>query len=484
MIRSSVVALALLGAGHAASEPINHAGHDYYFGDLHAHTGLSVDGYSDDVGAECPDDFECGAAATVLDDARDLFDLDFVALTEHGNGIHAVREIDDWDSQLLAVQQADDPGSGFVTVPGVELWLWDGSGTIRDHRNLYLFGTDDQLEGLSLEDLLGESGGPPFTTDDCPAIFEWLAELEAERGPMLLIPHHPAVQPPAATDWSCNDLRFNPAVETYSEHGNSQWPSYPGSYDPVVSTAEQPDATVDRALSPLGFDLRLGILGGTDSHDTRPGSVCDIDPRFDHNEVNYGGGLTVVVLPEGTTLDRDAILGAIRDRRTLATSGPRIPVAFEATAEGVVLAGMGEEVTIGEGSEVVFRVTVPVTDAGHVTGATLIRPDEATLPMSEAEVGTWEEPLLVDVGAVVYAVIEIDGAAHWAAAGVTCEDGGEDDRELIWTSPIWLDTGATDDDDSADPEDGCGCASTPGSGPATLALALLLLCARRRTHRA
>jgi len=486
VIRSLLATLALAWAGGAAADPISFEDHDYYFGDLHAHTGLSLDGYSDDVGAACPDGFECGSAATVLDDARDLFDLDFVALTEHGNGIHAVRDIGDWDAQLASVQDADDPDGGFVTIPGVELWLWDGSGAIRDHRNLYLFGTDDQLEGLSLAELIGVPDGPPFTTDDCSEIFTFLAGQEAQRGPMLLIPHHPASQPPGAADWTCSDPSFNPAVENYSEHGNSQWPSYPGSFDPVASTAEQPDSTVDAALSPQRHGLRLGILGGTDSHDTRPGSVCDIDPRFEHNEVNYGGGLTVAVLPAGALFDRDAVAEAIRDRRTLATSGPRIPVRFEALAGGSQLAAMGEETTASAGAEVVFRVAVPVADAALVTGVTLVRPDEATAPMIEVEVGAWEETLVVDdAGIVAYAVVEVDGAAHWAAAAVTCDDGGEDDRELLWTSPIWLDPadgGDDDDDDSADPGDGCGCAAGSRTGPPACALALAMLLARRRRH--
>jgi len=484
MIRPLLAATALVWAAQAEAAPVEHAGHDYYFGDLHAHTGLSLDGYSEDVGAACPDGYECGSAATVLEDARDLYALDFLALTEHGNGIHAVREADDWNEQLQAVQQADDPSGGFVTIPGVELWLWDGGGAIRDHRNLYLFGDGDQLEGLSLDELLGEPGGPPFTTDDCPEVFDWLAALEQTRGPALLIPHHPAVQPPGATDWTCSDLRFNPAVENYSEHGNSQWPSYPGSYDPVVPSAEQRDSTVDRALSPQRYGLRLGILGGTDSHDTRPGSVCDIDPRFAGNEVNYGGGLTVAVLPAGAPFDRAAVGEAIRERRTLATSGPRVPVHFEALAGGTVLAAMGEEVVAGEGEEVLFRVSVPLADAPHVAGATLVQPDEATTPMAEVEVGTWEESLVVVDGVVAYAVVEVDGGAYWA--GVTCDDGGDDERELIWTSPIWIDGEAADDDDddSAAPEDGCGCAAGAAHGSPLVALVAGWLVSRRRSHRA
>jgi hypothetical protein len=476
----------------ALASPINHAGLDYYFGDLHTHTGHSMDGYSGDLYG-CPDGYDCGDVSSVLQDARDVFDLDFLAITEHGNGLHAVQAPWVWEDQLSEVQAANDPEGGFVTVPGVELWLWAGNGSIRDHRNLYLFGTDEQLDGLGLDEIRGEDDAPPFTTDDCLVVFDHLETLEQTRGDILLIPHHPAIQPPAAADWTCVDPRFNPVVENYSEHGNSQWPSYPDSFDPVDPDAEQPASTVDRALSPVGYDLRLGIVGGTDSHDTRPGSVCDLDPRFRNNAVNYGGGLSVVALPEGDLLDRSAILSAMRDRRTLATSGPRIPVHFEIRSDGTPVASMGEQFDHVTSEAIEFLVSVPTADTAYVTGVTLIQPDTAWTPIMEDEPGRYVGE--VDLGAnnVVYALVEIDGEAYWGDQAVDCDDGGEDDREFIWTSPIWVDeiagmddddTSEADDDDSAGDDDGCEC-DTGGGDLTTTSGVLwgLLLAALWRVRR-
>ena len=468
-----------------SADPINHAGFDYYFGDLHSHTGHSGDGYSDDLNG-CPGDYDCGDANSVLQDARDEYDLDFLALTEHGNGMHAVHEPSVWEDQLAEVQAANDPEGGFVTVPGVELWLWHGDGSIRDHRNLYLFGDDEQLDGIGLEEIRGEASSPPLTTNDCGDVFDHLEQLQQTRGDLLLILHHPAIQPPAAADWTCSDMRFNPIVENYSEHGNSQWPSYPDSFDHVDPDAEQPDSTVDHALSPQGYSLRLGIVGGTDSHDTRPGSVCDLDPRFGGNAVNYGGGLSVVAIPEGDLLDRAAILAAMRDRRTLATSGPRIPVHFEARVHGDTVAPMGGEHDDTNADPVEFYVSVPTADIASVVGVTLVQPDAAWTPMVEDEPGVYLGSVDLGLGRVVYALVEIDGQAYWQGLGVDCDDGGDEQTEYIWTSPIWIDeiAGMDDDDDDDDDDvgdddsaggddDGCECGVTGGTASPGVGLVLL-----------
>jgi len=477
------VLLFLLARG-AAAEPVQLGDHDFYFGDLHAHTGLSLDGGSSDL--TCPWGDDCGEYARVLDDARDLYQLDFLALTDHGNGQHRVADPADWEEQLADLLAADDPAGGFVTVPGVEIWLWHADGDLRDHRSLYLFGDADDLEGLSLAELVPDEDAPPFTTDDCPLIFDWMEELEARRGAALLIPHHPALQPPGATDWRCVDPRFNPVVENYSEHGNSQSASFEGSYD-SGGEAEQVEALVDHVLAPDGHGLRLGMISGTDSHDTRPGSVCSTDPRF-ASKSSFGGGLAVVALPAGEPLDRAAIHAALRDRRTLATSGPRIPVDLRLWADGADVAWMGEEVTVGVGASLSVAATVDPADVPYVTGVSLVRPGGSTAPMTELEAGTYTVELTLSPGesAVIYVIVEVDGAAYWADAQVDCDDGGEDDRELIWSSPIWVEMDPAtddDDDDTTGDDDDCACrqaGARPGAGALIPLFALLALLTRRR----
>lgn len=479
---------AALGAGIAllalprpgGAEPVTHAGYDYYFGDLHAHTGLSLDGGSADL--TCPWGDACGDYATVLADARQIYALDFLALTDHGNGVHAVPDPSDWSTQLDDVLAADDPGGGFVTIPGVEVWLWHGDGEIRDHRNLYLFGDGDELSGLTLEELIPDPGAPPFTTDDCSTVFGWLEALEASRGPALLIPHHPAFQPPGATDWQCTDPRFNPVVENYSEHGNSQTASSGGGFD-SWEESEQADSLVDRALALEGHGLRLGLIAGTDSHDTRPGSVCDLDPRF-ASKTNFGGGLSVIALDEGAAFDRAAVLDALRARRAMASSGPRIPVSVELLVEGQSWAIMGEVLTVPADAVLEIAVRVPLADAPYVAGVDLVRPELDELPMTEAEAGSFLEPLPLSPGetGVFYARVEVDGAAYWADAQVDCDDGGEGPEEFLWSSPLWIQVDPLgDDDDSAADDDDCACRlARPARPPGLLTVPLLALAVMAR----
>jgi len=272
----------------------------WYWGDLHAHTGLSADGVASDVGEGCKD---CGAVATVVEDARDTYHLDFLALTEHGNGHHRVTDLAAWDQQLADLLAADDPAGGFVTVPGIEVWTWHEGGNIRDHRNLYFFGEEAELDGLAYSQVLPPDDQAPMTGDDCEALYDWVADLESLYGPVLWLPHHPALEPPASTEWDCIDLHYSPAVENYSQHGNSQTPSAEDGWDPVWSN-EVPGATVDAALARQGFALELGILGGTDSHNTRPGSINEQDPQFAHYDLSYGGSLTAVQWSPEEPFDR------------------------------------------------------------------------------------------------------------------------------------------------------------------------------------
>jgi hypothetical protein len=72
-------------------------GQTFYFGDLHAHTGISPDGGSSDAGSwpgayPCwdPDPLDgidppCGSLEGAFDAARDTYHLDFVSFTDHSS---------------------------------------------------------------------------------------------------------------------------------------------------------------------------------------------------------------------------------------------------------------------------------------------------------------------------------------------------------------------------------------------------------------
>ena len=85
---------------------------------------------------------------------------------------------------------------------------------------------------------------------------------------------------------------------------------------------------------------RLGFVGGSDTHITRPGSIIKEPGKpFPYKE----SGLTAVYAKE---LSREAILDALKHRRCYATTGHRIIVEFSINGHF-----MGEEFAVCTGDE-------------------------------------------------------------------------------------------------------------------------------------
>jgi hypothetical protein len=414
-----------VGAAHAA-DAFGDA--TYYYGDLHAHTGYSGDGGAGDLG-NC--EGSCGDVATMFDTAR-ANGLDFVAFSDHVNGSAAARP-PDFAALTAAVLAADDPEGGFVTIPAAELWFTvRGTDQKLGHKTLLLFGGDAALAGIGERNM---SPGASSGVDSCDDIWTWMTGVSAALGPAILVPHHPAVLRPMPTDWSCHDPAWEPTVEIYSEHGNSLEDT--SGYDPPGEGVVH-DSTVHAALDPDGYALMFGFVGGTDSHDTRPGGVCDIDTEQPTHL--YGGGLTVAVLQPDEPFDRTSIHAAILARRTYVTTGPELPVEVAWSAGGVPLGGLGAALAVPASKDLDATVRIPVERSGPVTGVSLVGPD-ATWPLEDDGAGTWSGHVSAgETPAWLYVAVAIDGAAWYGAT--PCADGG-DDAEWIWTSPsplaTWVD---------------------------------------------
>lgn len=403
--------------------PQRFAGAAYYAGDPHAHTGYSGDASATDPEL-CP---ACGGFDDVFTTAV-AAGLSWVALSDHVNGYPATTPAGFTD-ELSAVLAAHDPAHGFLTIPSAEVWFQAGDHDL-GHKTLLLFGEDATLAGLSLTDVQ-PTGDAEADIGDCEAIWSWAESLEARFGPLLLVPHHPAGKQPMPTDWTCADSTWQPVVEVYSEHG-SALEDGSGFDPPWAGTVER--GTVEVALDPDGLALKMGFIGGTDSHDTLPGGVCGEDlVRLDQP---YGGGLTVAVLPEDQDWDRSALLGAFQDRSVYATSGPLLPLSVSWLTPDVALGGLGEDLEVPPDQDLTLLLAVPTEDAALVDAVTAVGPAQSFAATSSAE-GVWSVTVpYAEIPAWLYVAVTVDGAAWYAGLG--CEDGGDSTTEWLWTSPSWI----------------------------------------------
>jgi MYXO-CTERM domain-containing protein len=459
------------------------AGQAFYLGDLHVHTGASGDGASADLG-QCVEGPRCGSTERLVEIARGN-GLDFLSVTDHVNGPPVGRP-DPFNEVFQRVLEAHDPEGGFVTIPGAEAHAILSEEEPLGHYNLYLFGDRAQLEPFRFEDAHFACGDREI--DRCEVLAEFMAQVTARFGPALLIPHHPAGATPMPVDWGCTAEAFTPAVEIYSEHGNSL--SMDDPFDAPWSGRVEA-STVHSAISPSAYGLRLGFFASTDTHDTMAGDVCSFTTDGSGQHPKFGGGLAVVVLDEGEGFDREAIYRALVERRTYATSGPLIPAVVSYSSGGEWLGGLGDELLLEAGEPLTVEVSIPEVLAPSVLAAEVVTLD-AVLRMGEEGGGVWSLTL-GDAPEVFYVQLRVDGEAWYGEEG--CEDGGEDAEERIWLSPSWVvseeegvvwpvmgevDEGWGEECEEADP--GCGCGSSGEAGWLVLPL-LLGLGRRRRGHR-
>ncbi len=432
---SCILWLATIGATHAAED---FAGRRFYLGDVHSHTGASRDGGSSDMAGTC-DSEECAALSDYLAIAHEN-GLDFVAVTDHTNARHAATD-EAFAQARDTVLAGQDQAGGFLTLLGAEIWFeLEGSEGERielGHRTLILFGDDAVQASFEVTD-----GMPTGTSDDvvesCAAVWGYAADLEARFGELVLFAHHPAAYRPMATMWDCHDDHFEPVVEIYSEHGSSDL--IVPDYDPLWSQTVE-TGTVEHAMDPTGFAHRLGFVGGTDSHDTRPGSVCRTDPE--HEDHPYGGGLTVAVLDATDGFTRRSLYGSFRDRRTYATSGPLLPATFSVSSGGAHLADMGEIAGLPPGQPLVVSVTVPSEADPFIDEVRLVGPGAEMIATTSAGDGLFSVELVAaDVPAWLYAEVIFDGLAYTTQE--KCEDGGTESEERLWLSPIFIEAGEPD----------------------------------------
>ena len=272
----------------------------HYFGGIHFHTRLSVDG-----------DREPREAYAY---ARDHLRLDVVAMADHapiGAG---------WQESLAVNEEFYDPGR-FVTIPA-----WESSNAY-GHANLYLRTPEV------------DCGTWNWKPDLCPSQVTWDKDV-------VMVPHHPNAGQVAEFEhgqhrevmgksfyWSKYHWEFPNErarlVEIVQGRGNFEADALDDYWG--IRMGEQ-GASVQDAFA-QGW--RLGFVAGTDNHQGHP----------THSPSAYVG----MTCFRATELTREAVWQAMDERFTYATSG--VPIVCDYAVNGV---RSGAEGTLAVGEDVHF----------------------------------------------------------------------------------------------------------------------------------
>ncbi len=243
-----------------------------YFGDPHSHSVLS------DGASGLPDQL------VIL--ARDRLGLDFAAVTDHAEMGRLLPS--EWAELQLVAATFTEPGR-FVALAG---WEWTG-GLDSGHRTV----------------LFGDDGAPPLSSAsrDGDTVKELNAYVRAHGG--IASPHHTGNARwgrwnPAAE----HDEAVEPNFEIASWHGRYEFYGNPWPGRPQVPGHQFQDA--------LRRGRHVGVMAGSDTHYLAPGD----------------GGVTAVLAP---SLDRAALVAALRERSCYATTGPRIELALTVAGAGM-----------------------------------------------------------------------------------------------------------------------------------------------------
>lgn len=215
-------------------------------------------------------------------------------------------EFDEWWAAVQEVSAArNDPGT-FVTFPAYE---WHGNRERwGDHTILY-----------------ADEGAPLDSTADYPALAERLRDRDG-----LAIPHHTAYQVGhRGKDWEALDPAVSPVMEIYSSHGSSEGVGTPVG---MAQNASMGPRTAGGSFQDgLAAGHRLGVIASNDGPGV-PGT--------------WGRGLAGIWAPE---LTREALLSALRARRSIGVTGDRIRLWWEAGGTP-----MGGEIPVGVSAGQVF----------------------------------------------------------------------------------------------------------------------------------
>ncbi len=366
-----------------------------YWGDLHVHVReIRRERESSGLpGAAGPFSLE-----EVYAYGREVTGLDFVAVTDHDVSLCP----DEWEATREAARRETVVGS-FAAFLGYEWSHVAGQPSCGyGHRNVIY----REFEGPLLS-----CGAEAY--DTAPKLWQGLREQVALEN-AVVVPHHPG-RAAGGISWNldCWDPELERLVEIYSLWGSSEKPGPPfeirylAEHSPT-GRGEAPGHFVQDALA---RGHRFGLIGGSESHDGRPGGPLWHGPHRCGEEICYRGGLQATY---AASLDHDSLFDAFRARRCYATTGEKIRLAFSLNG-----ALMGEELAGAERR----RVTVEVAGTDALARVEVIRNNvEAHVvdPGSDTCRFEWED-LRPAEDADYYYVRVTQGDGHMA-----------------WSSPVWV----------------------------------------------
>ncbi|MFH1022650.1 MAG: DUF3604 domain-containing protein [Planctomycetota bacterium] len=362
-----------------------------YWGDIHIHTKLSMDGQGSD-----PYGY-----------ARDVAGLDFAAAADHWEslGPEGYRILARW------IAEADRPGC-FVAIPADER----NPPELTGHHNVYFQDPED------LQRCAAVGGGKNPVPENR---FERVRAAGTSRA--LVIPHHTGIafgdlKPSGigcAVDMDVGGLdpAFRPVMEIYSHHGQSELyaPHHLLSYE--WNRMRNPERRANTSVPGPFYaqdywvrGWRMGVIASSDEHSGQGG--------------RRHGGIAAVFADR---LNREGIFEALRRRRCYATTGERILLDFR--VDDLRMGDVGERAKGDRlrgglnvwGTETLLRVDILRhrfgTDAGFRPVASVFPRPEST----DAAV-SFED---VVAGPCMYYARVTQQPLSWPG--------------MAWTSPIWVD---------------------------------------------
>jgi len=298
-----------------------------------------------------------GDPEAYFDFAKDKAMLDFTSLSDHDFPMSSRR----FEVLKNKTEEANYPKQ-FLTYFGYE---WTEHTALGGHHNVYYRNYD----------------GKEVTIREAVHPYELYKVLRERNNPkdVIVIPHcH------TSGDWRCHDPEMTRQVEVFSKHGSFEY--YANRF--------------------LERGARVGINAGTDDHTGHPGLVSAPARKATF------GGLSAVY---ASTLDRNEIFDAMRNRHNYATSGPRIYLNYQANKKVPI----GSEVAKNAGITLDIEAagtrpieTIDVIKNGEVVHTMHTQKPKSTAAYVRIAMTSRSDPLVKDRVKNPMKALSFDGVIH------------------------------------------------------------------------